>query len=280
MSYPSFNDENPFTWIFDEPKKNQNSGLNVYVKSPETKRNPRFQFPKCRCPFGVQDGKPQGDREGGGAAAPASGGGRKNLELSVDDAQMVAWAHRVDERMISWITENCQTLFKKEMKQSTVEALYRQLASSSSPDSGYAPLMRIKVNASGKQVTNVLVVRDEGDPERGLPLRYRQGTLDEVTPQCHVIPIVEAAGLWIISKACGFTLVATDLLVFPAAKQGGFAFRLPGLAAQRVDDDGDGDDGTGSNGPEVDASVLAAPTVVGAYDVSMANAGGDGDSGN
>lgn len=280
MSYPSFIDENPFTWTFDEPKKNQNSGLNVYVKSPETKRNPRFQFPKCRCPFGVQD--PQGDREGGAAAAAAgaaaTGSSRKNLELSVDEPSMVSWAQRVDERMISWITENCQALFKKEMKQSTVEALYRQLAAPSTTE-GYAPLMRIKVNASGKQVTNVLVVRDEGDPERGLPLRYRQGTLEEVTPHCHVIPIVEAAGLWIISKACGFTLVATDLLVFPAAKKGGFAFRLPGPAALRVDDDADGGD-NGSNGPEVDASVLAAPTVVDVHDAAMGAASDDGHSAN
>lgn len=271
---PNYLDENPHHWTFDEPKKNQNSGLNVYVKSPETKRNPRFQFPKCRCPFGVQD--PQGDREGGGgAAAPAAstGSNRKNLELSVDEAAMVSWAQRVDERMISWITENCQALFKKEMKQSTVEALYRQLAAPSSTE-GYAPLMRIKVNASGKQVTNVLVVRDEGDAERGIPMRYRQGTLDEVTPHCYVIPIVEAAGLWIISKACGFTLVATDLLVFPAAKQGGFAFRLPGPAAMRVD----GEDDT-SNAPEVEASVLAAPTIVGGHDASMAGSD-DNDSSN
>lgn len=274
-SIPNYLDENPRTWTFDEPKKNANSGLNVYVKSPLTKRNPQFQFPKCRVPFGVQDGKLQG--EGGAAAAPAapaaSAGGRKNLELSVDDPAMVAWAQRIDERMISWITENCQSLFKKEMKQSTVEALYRQLAAPSTHE-GYAPLMRVKVNASGKQVTRVLVVKDEGDAARGLPLRYREGSLDEVTPQCHVIPIVEAAGLWIISKACGFTLVATDLLVFPAVKRGGFAFSLPGPAAMCVDGTDDGDSGVG--GPEVDPSVLGAPTVVhSGRDASMSGEGGD-----
>ncbi len=278
MSVPSYLDENPAAWIFDEPKNNQNNGKNVYVKSPDTKRNPRFQFPRCRVPFGVQDGKKE-DGAPAGASAAAGQSSRKNLELSVDEASMVAWARRVDERMVSWITENCFNLFKREMKQSTVEALYRQLATPSNRE-GYAPLMRVKINASGKQVTRVMVVKDEGNPERGLPLRYATGTLDDITPQCHVIPIVEAAGLWIISKACGFTLVATDLLVFPAAEQGGFAFRLPGPAV-KVED---GDD-TGSNGPEVDPSVLAAPTVIsraGHADVSMAgsDAADEADDGN
>lgn len=276
MSVPSFTDENPFNWIFDKPTKNQSGGSNVYVKSPETKRNPRFQFPRCRAPFGVQDGKRE-DAAGGAPAAASTGSqsGRKNLELSVDDASMVAWARRVDERMVTWITENSEALFKREIKQSTVEALYRQLATPSNRE-GFAPLMRIKINASGKQVTRVLVVKDEGNAEQGLPLRYATGTLDDITPQCHVIPIVEAAGLWIISKACGFTLVATDLLVFPAAEEGGFAFRLPGPAV-KVED---GDDLR--NAPEVDASVLAAPTVISrvGQDAAMSDASGDANSEN
>lgn len=282
MSVPSYLDENPAAWTFDEIKKNQNNGLNVYVKSPETKRNPRFQFPRCRVPFGVQDGKKEdgagapGGAAGGAAAAQSSS--RKNLELSVDEADMVTWSRRVDERMISWITENCYNLFKREMKQSTVEALYRQLASPSTRE-GFAPLMRVKVNASGKQATRVHVVKDEGDLERGLPLRYAAGTLDDITPQCHVIAIVEAAGLWIISKACGFTLVATDLLVYPAAQQGGFAFRLPGPAPVRVEEAEDLHD-TNSNGPEVDASVLGAPTVISrvGQDSPMSGAGDEADN--
>lgn len=278
MSVPSFTDENPFNWVFDKPTKNQSGGSNVYVKSPVTKRNPRFQFPRCRAPFGVQDGKRE-DAAGGGVAAAAPSGStqssRKNLELSVDDSAMVAWSRRVDERMVTWITENSEALFKREIKQSTVEALYRQLATPSNRE-GFAPLMRVKINAAGKQATRVLVVKDEGNAELGLPLRYAAGTLDDITPQCHVIPIVEAAGLWIISKACGFTLVATDLLVFPTAEEGGFAFSLPGPAV-RVED---GDDSR--NGPEVDASVLGAPTVISraGQDAAMSDASGEGGEGN
>jgi hypothetical protein len=169
---------------------------------------------------------------------------------------MQQWGAQVDAAMISWVTANSMNLFKKEMKQSTVEALYRTLLAQPNNPS-YSPLLRVKVNDGGKQATQVKVVVDEGDAARGRPLRWRKGTLADIAPQSEVIPIVEAVGLWFVSKGCGMTLVATDLLVFPAAARGGFDFALGGVNAERVESDEE------ENAPEVEPSVLAAPTVIG-----------------
>jgi hypothetical protein len=249
---PLYAEVDPAQWSFGEPKKNPKNGLNVFVNDPRTKRNPRFQLDRCRCPFGVQDGIKDD------SAPTATPSGRKNLELAVASEGMQRWGAQVDAAMIGWVTANSMNLFKKEMKQPTVEALYRTLLAQPNNPS-YSPLLRIKVNDGGKQATQVKVVVDEGDSARGRPLRWRKGTLADISPQSEVIPIVEAVGLWFVSKGCGMTLVATDLLVFPATARGGFDFALGGVNAERVESD---EEDT-TNAPEVEPSVLAAPTVIG-----------------
>lgn len=227
------------SWEYSEPRRNPKNGLNVFLHTAQ-KRNPMIQLDRSRCPFGVQEGMEESSR--------------KNLELSIGNPEFVAFAQALDQQNIKWTAENSQTVFKKEMNTATVEALYRTLLAPQK--NGYEPLLRLKINApTSKAPTNVMVVLQEGTATQ--PLRYRPGSLEDVTPHCEVVPIVEVVGLWFIAKGFGMTLVATDLLVYPAAKKGGFNFHgITAVAAAACDED------TRSQLPEPDGTIVNAPTII------------------
>jgi hypothetical protein len=245
MSVLPYNQIDVAQWQYTEPKRNPKNGWNVFLHD-QNKRNPRMQLDRCRVPFGVQDGVEE-----------SANSSRKNLELSINKREFQEWAAAMDAQNVRWVTANSEVVLKKEMKQATVEALYRSLLS---PQRGnYDPLLRVKVNTTGTHATTVFVVEDEGCAENNVPMRYRKGSLDDVVPHCEVVPIVEVVGLWFISKGFGMTLLATDLLVYPPAKRGGFQFALAQPAVQCTNST------VGSvytHLPEPEESVLNAPTVV------------------
>ena len=231
-------------WQFSEPRRNPKNGLNVFLHD-QGKRNPIIQLDRCRCPFGIQDGMEES--------------ARKNLELSIGNDEFIQFARRLDAHNVQYATTKSMELFRQNMTEATVSAFYRSLLSPQK--SGYAPLLRVKINATGNQTTKVFVVTAE--PTATSPMRYRPGTLEEVTAHCEVLPIVEVVGLWFISKGFGMTLVATDLLVFPAPKRGGFHFSLGTSLAPVMCNDAE--ESAVSNAPEVEPSVLNAPTIISSF---------------
>jgi hypothetical protein len=225
MSAPLFTDVNPTQWQYREPRKNKSNGLNVFVSGPT-----RFQLERTRAPFGIQDGMEETSN--------------KNLELDVGSQALKDWCVAVDNQNIEWIVANCPALFKKEMKREMVETLYRaMLTPPSKPE--YNPLLRVKVKPSGDDATNVWIVVSEATATT--PLRYRKGTFADVERNAEVIVIAETVGLWIVSKGCGMTFMATDVLVFPTKKRK-FDFTLPSAAVQCEQED---------VLPDIDPSVIA-----------------------
>ena len=211
---PVYSSIAPSSWQYREPRKNKSNGLNVFLSGAT-----RFQLERMRAPFGIQDGMEETSN--------------KNLELDVATQTLRDWCHTIDQQNIEWIVANCPALFKKDMKREMVETLYRaMLTPPSKPD--YNPLLRVKVKPSGDDATNVWIVVAEATATT--PLRYRRGALEDVERHADVITIVEAKGLWIVSKACGMTFQATDILVFPTKKRK-FDFALPTGAVQCEADD-------------------------------------------
>lgn len=244
MATPYYADVDITQWTYQEPTRNTNGGTSVYMTDSRTGRNPKVQFPKCRVPFGLQDGK--------GENGETKQTTRKNLELDVSDPTLRAWAQTLDAKNAQFVVDNSQQMFKKDMKLATVEALQRPLAPPSSKPQ-YNPLMRLKVNTAGRAPTRVMVVEEEGTSDA--PLQWRTGTFADLTPGCHVVPIVEVSGLWFVSKGFGMTLAATDLLVYPTEDTVEFPFGLGGAAAVRVERS------SRSNDPEPDPSVFAHSVV-------------------
>jgi hypothetical protein len=210
MSCPDYNTANSSGWVYQQPRKNKNGGMSVNMQLSSTQLStPKVQLERLRCPFGIQDG--------------LEASSRKNLEIDVSAQSLREWAQRLDEQNLNWIVENSVMLFKKEMKRATVEALYRPLLTTPS-NAAYNPLLRLKINSEGGQATRVMIVMSEGNATA--PLKWRHGTLADIERHAEVIPIVEITGLWFVSKGCGMTLVATDLLVFPKRARG-FDFNIP-----------------------------------------------------
>ena len=73
-------------WVYKSPVKNSRNGLNLFIDaSPTNQSSVKVQFPKCRCPFGIQEKK-----------ADATEFSRRNLELSADDEAMQKWVAAFD----------------------------------------------------------------------------------------------------------------------------------------------------------------------------------------
>lgn len=212
-------------WVFKDPQKNSRNGLTLFIDSSSTNMScPKVQLPKCRTPFGVQEKKPD-----------ASEFSRRNLELSADDLKLQEWVGKFDELNIAKAHENSEKWFRKSLSKEALSELYRQCLQKSSKDPDkFAPLVRLKVSESGKSPTNVFVVYK--DPESGEE-KYKRGTVDDINRNAHIVPICEVSGLWFVSKGFGATLVATDILCWPAEEQEDFAFA--GFDMQRGEETND-----------------------------------------
>jgi len=210
-------------FVYKAPQKNTKGGMNAYIdESTENQSNPKVQFPKCRCPFGISDKK-----------ADANEFARRNLELSADDEGMLKWIQQFDEQNVSVAAKNSETWFRKKLSADALSTtLYRHCAQVSQKDPDkYAPLVRVKVTETGKNTTNVFIVYT--DPKTGEE-KYKRGGFDALTQNCHVVPIVDFSGLWFVSKGFGCTLSATDLLVWPSEKEEEFGF--VGFSMAKADD--------------------------------------------
>ena len=195
--------------VYKDPVKNSRGGLNGYLDtSAEDRSNPRFQFPKCRTPFGISDRKSDNEFA------------RLNLELSCDDERMLEFIKAFDAQNIKIASKNSPDWFKKQLSEQALgDTLYRW-TSQEHKEGKYAPLVRVKISETGRKPTNIWIVYEDGEGKQ----RYRKGTSDEIVKDSHVVPIVEVGGLWFVSKGFGMTLSATDLLVYPAAKKEDFGF--------------------------------------------------------
>lgn len=210
-------------FVYKAPQKNKKGGMNAYIdESSESPSNPKVQFPKCRCPFGISDKK-----------ADASEYARRNLELSADDEGMLKWIQQFDEQNVAVAAKNSEAWFRKKLSAEALSTtLYRHCAQASQKDPDkYAPLVRVKVTETGKNVTNIFIVYT--DPKTGEE-KYKRGGFDALTKNCHVVPIVDFSGLWFVSKGFGCTLSATDLLVWPSEQEDEFGF--VGFSMTKADD--------------------------------------------
>ena len=232
----------PTQWVYQQPRKLKNGGTAINIQnSVSSLAAPRIQLDRLRCPFGVQDGLEVSSRQ--------------NLEVAISSEQLREWARSIDEQNINWIVANSVALFKKEMRRETLENNYRTLLTSPA-NAAYDPLLRLKINKEGFGATNVMVVVQEGTAET--PLKWKHGSLADIERNSEVIPIVEISGLWFVSKSCGMTLLATDLLVFPKRRRG-FDFQIS-FAAGAVQYTGEEDD-TGSSSRNMPEPSVAPSAV-------------------
>jgi hypothetical protein len=221
----TYSDINVEAFHYKEPIKNSKGGMNTYIDTSSTDRSsPEFQLAeKMRVPFGVRDS----GIDGSGAENP-----RKNLEVAVENEALQEVINSIDTRNIGVAALKSVEWFKKKLTAEQLAAtLYRP---SLSPDvtGRFAPLLRIKVAGKGSRTPTKIFVSDDS----GGTTTYKPGTLDDITPGCHITPIVKLGGLWFVSKGFGVTFNASYLLVYPNRKpQAEFPFVVSGARPTIVD---------------------------------------------
>jgi hypothetical protein len=208
---PTNDSAKPNKFIFEKARRNeQGGGWNVNISTvPDGNRftKPRFRFPKCAVPFGWQE-------------PMEAGKGKPKIELQCSrDSDMVAWAQSLKDAVVRYTVDNCVMLMKKQQPEAVLQSLFNS-ALKIPDDVSKQPLLRVKLNPDGEFKTNVYVHTGRTDPVTGRPV-LREGTIQDIGKGCEVETIVEAGLLWYV-KEFGVTLVATDVLVYPAARRQGY----------------------------------------------------------
>ena len=186
---------------------NAKGGVVVYMRpNANTNTNMRFQLQhedgiKCRAPFGVSS------FDGNESSA------RKSLELRIDDEKLASFFNSFDEHNINAAIANRHWFKKSNLTDEQIRSMYYPMITDES-EKGYAPRLHAKVNTMGPNTLNVLVYTETN----GVP-QYEVGTMDSITRNIECMVILEATGLWFQNKQFGMTLLATDLLLFPAVRR-------------------------------------------------------------
>ena len=128
---------------------------------------------------------------------------RKTLDLRLNpeqDGDFLCF----DEWAVRYITEHSERLFKKTLTQSQVQEHYR---SPVTRKEGYQPLLRCKINVSGRSCVRVW---DEENLRTGLPDDLR---MYEMCPRLHL------SHLWIMGRDFGWVIQCNDLMCLNGAAE-------------------------------------------------------------
>ena len=204
---PMFNTLTPNQWDYKEPRKGGNGAWNSYCDTRKgTRQTPRAQLAKCKAKFGVSNAPEQNPNST-----------RRNLDLSVTDADMIAFFEQVDRANCAAAATHSKSTFNKEYSADMLyETIYLKTLKYDD-EKKYDPLIRTKVVVGGdpRQHTKIYVVTGT-DPETGDDV-YEEGTIDDITKNSLVVPIVDFRGLWFASRQFGMSVVCKTIMVWPEA---------------------------------------------------------------
>ena len=203
----------PNNWDYKPPRKGSNGAWNSYIDNAANSRaTPRAQLAKCVAKFGVSDAPEQN---------PSST--RRNLDLSVTDAGMIAFFKAIDRNNCTAAATHSKSTFNKEYDADMLyETIY--LKTLKDEDKRYEPLLRTKVVVGGdaRNRTKIYVVTGT-DPDTGEDI-FEDGSYEDITKYSQVVPIVDFRGLWFASRQFGMTVIINTLMVWPSAKEDEPAF--------------------------------------------------------
>ena len=206
----------PSTWTFTV--RTTPKSTNAYIYNADGSKV-KFQLPRCRVPFGIQDSMNAGDKD--------ENKSRPNLELDVADPGLIAWAREADAAAIDYVTANSRELMRKEMRRDFVEQLFRRVIPEPRTNE-YNPLLRTKITRTGNYATRVRIVTDPGS--KTTALRHRPGTLEEIERDDEVIAVVDVSNIWFANNNAGMALTVTNLLVFKKSSNDDDVFTVDGVA--------------------------------------------------
>lgn len=137
-------------------------------------------------------------------------GKRRNWELKLEDPVLVKVLKDFDEYILEHAVKNSRTLFKKDLNRDQVEARYKEIVKP--PKEGEdCPYMVVKVSCPpSDNPTPIKTIKEESSK-----LILKNGTINDLTRDAEVVPIVRTSGLWFMSDSFGVSFSAYKLIVKP-----------------------------------------------------------------
>tara|TARA_B100001989_G_C24548747_1_gene472722 strand:+ start:970 stop:1710 length:741 start_codon:yes stop_codon:yes gene_type:complete len=135
-------------------------------------------------------------------------GKRRNWELKLEDPDLVKVLKDFDEYILNYAVNNSRTLFKKDLNRDQVEARYKEIVKPPKENDD-CPYMIVKVSCPpSDNPTPIKTIKEDGRT-------LSNGTIDDLTKDAEVVPIVRTGGLWFMTDSFGVSFSAYKLIVKP-----------------------------------------------------------------
>ena len=133
-------------------------------------------------------------------------GKRRNWELNLEDPALIKVLKDFDEYILDYAVKNSRTLFKKDLNRDQVEARYKDIVKPPKENDN-CPYMIVKVTCPpSENPTPIKTIKDDG-------ITLRNGSIEDLTKEAEVVPIVRTGGLWFMSDQFGVSFSAYKLIV-------------------------------------------------------------------
>lgn len=155
---------------------------------------------------------------------------RRDLDLSIESDDMVAFLRALDERNLQAAVDNSMAWFKREIDKPVLRDRFRPLVKDPPPSHPeYRPTVRTKLVVDAERGNTDIFLVTKEDTSGPVPriVNYERVSMNEIARGSKVIAIVESNGCWIGANQFGMSLTLTSLLVWPTRQSRGIeAFAL------------------------------------------------------
>lgn len=138
-------------------------------------------------------------------------GKRRNWELNLEDPELLKVLKDFDEYVLNYAVTNSRLLFKKDLNRDQVEARYKEIVKPPKENDN-CPYMIVKVACPPSD--NPTPIKTLQEDNRTLV----NGSIEDLTKDAEVVPIVRTSGLWFMSDSFGVSFSAYKLIVKPKPK--------------------------------------------------------------
>ena len=173
--------------------KNSTSAQHRIKLQVSTDKEPLYSLWKLSEPRNGEDGK------------------RRNFELKLENEEILQKLKEFDQYVIDYACEHAREWFKKDLKREQIEAKYNYIVKEPNDDKNrHCHTMIIKINCPPTDnVTPIKKILDDN-------LTLEDGSIDDLTQNAEVIPVIRTSGVWFMSDQFGISFSAHKLIVKPS----------------------------------------------------------------
>lgn len=207
-------------------------GFHLYIdKDANCRDNLKFQTPRSRTPFGLNDDSTFAD------AQPAAASYKTSAMIALEDEVFLRKMRDLDEMTLNAAITNKAAWFPGPKPKADDWIAQRFFPCVKTDPAGqYVPKIKIKIMKEGRDATKIYLMRSKGDKKV-----IREADLSVIKANCYVTAILSIAGAWIGAAGFGVDIRAEQIIVEePAPTRSYTQFQIPGLVYDNENKDADG----------------------------------------